>query len=166
MAAGLKRVTRSLSALKPHPRNPRVHSENQLAALASAIGEFGFTVPVVIDESDVILAGHGRVAAATAIGLKKVPCVVIAGLTEDQKTAYVLADNRIAEMARWDETMLTDELRSLQDVGFDLGGIGFGKDFLDDLLTEPEAPEEFPAFDENIETQHQCPKCGYEWSGG
>ena len=96
-------IYRKISELKPYPRNARTHSRKQIKQIAAAIGEFGFTNPVLIDENDQIIAGHGRVRAAKQLGLAEVPTVQIAHLSTTQKRAYILADNRLAEIAGWDK---------------------------------------------------------------
>src|SRR3979409_1434388 len=99
-------VYRKSSELKPYLRNARTHSRKQVKQIAAAIGEFGFTNPVLVDESDQIIAGHGRVQAAKVLGLAEVPTVQIAHLSATQKRAYILADNRLAEKAGWDQEIL------------------------------------------------------------
>ena len=109
------------SRLVPYIRNARTHSPAQLKQLQASLREFGFVNPILIDGNFNVLAGHGRLLAAQAEGLEKVPCVFVEHLTETQKRAYILADNRLAEMAGWDEELL-DELRELN---FDLSLAGF-----------------------------------------
>jgi ParB-like chromosome segregation protein Spo0J len=155
--------------LTPDPRNARTHSPEQIEQLRASIREFGFTNPVLLRPDGMIGAGHGRVEAAKAEKLALVPTCVVEGLTDDQWRAYVLADNRIALSAGWDEDLLREELRALTELDVDLGSLGFDDGELDLLFAEPatkDAPEEFPAFDEDIPTEHACPKCGYAWSGG
>ena len=160
----------SLAKLIPYARNARTHSEAQVAQIAGSIREFGFTNPVLIDAADGIIAGHGRVMAARALGLSDVPCIRLAHLTETQRRAYVLADNRIALNSGWDADMLALELTELRIDDFDLSLLGFDTPELDKLLNGPddlpESPLDFKTFNEEIETEHECPKCGYRWSGG
>src|SRR5258707_7833204 len=108
---------RAVSDLKPYPRNARTHSRKQVKQIAAAVKEFGFTNPVLIDESDQIIAGHGRVAAAKLLGLAEVPTLQLSPL---QKRAYILADNRLAEKAGWDKEILAVELQGLLDDGFEV----------------------------------------------
>jgi DNA modification methylase len=138
--------------LIPYARNSRTHSEEQIAQIAASIREFGFTNPVIIDPENNIIAGHGRVLAAQKLGLKEVPCVVVTGWSEAQKKAYVIADNKLALNAGWDEGMLKLEFDELQDLGFDLELTGFtlgeiGKLTFDagDGLTDEDAVPETPA---------------------
>jgi DNA modification methylase len=114
--------------LIPYARNSRTHSDEQVTQIASSIREFGFTNPVIIDDKNNIIAGHGRVMAAKKLGLDEVPCVVVTGWTDAQKKAYVIADNKLALNAGWDEKMLSLEFDELQELGFDLSLTGFSKD--------------------------------------
>jgi DNA modification methylase len=125
---------RSLGELIPYARNPRTHSDAQLAQLAASIREFGWTNPVLVDGANGIIAGHGRVLAAGRLGLKQVPVIELAQMSEAQKRAYVLADNQLALNAGWDEALLRIELTDLETLGFDLGLIGFGAGELERLL--------------------------------
>jgi len=129
--------------LRPWARNARTHSRKQLRQLARSIEEFGFTNPVLIDEKMTILAGHGRVMAARELGLETVPCRLISTMSAAQKRAYVLADNKLALNAGWDEELLAEELGALMafDIGFDVGITGFSIAEIDNLV-EGQAPEE------------------------
>lgn len=153
--------------LIPYARNTRTHSPEQVAQIAGSIREFGFTNPVLIDAENGIIAGHGRVMAASKLGLEKVPCIRLSHLTDTQKRAYIIADNKLALNAGWDEELLGLELADLREADFDLGLMGFDTDAIEAMLnpTEKESPEDFPEVDENIDTEHECPKCGYAWSG-
>lgn len=117
--------------LVPYARNARTHSPAQVAQLAASIREFGWTNPVLIDEAGGIIAGHGRVLAAREMGMQAVPCLRLTGLTEAQKRAYVIADNKLALNAGWDEALLEAEIEALADMGFDIALTGF-----DELLEE------------------------------
>lgn len=125
---------RKLDDLVPYARNARTHSDAQVAEIAGSIREFGFTNPVLIAEDGTLIAGHGRVLAARKLGMETVPTIVLTGLSEIQRRALVLADNRIAMNAGWDEDLLALELSDLQEAGFDLGLTGFDDDELQDLL--------------------------------
>ena len=114
--------------LIPYGKNSRTHTDFQVAQIAGSIREFGFTNPVLIDAENGIIAGHGRVMAAGKLGLAKVPCIRLAHLTETQKRAYIIADNKLALNAGWDEEMLGLELADLREEDFDLGLIGFSED--------------------------------------
>ncbi|MGH6949982.1 MAG: ParB/Srx family N-terminal domain-containing protein, partial [Vitreimonas sp.] len=114
-----------LARLKPHARNARTHGRKQLRMIANSIEKFGFLAPVLIDADNVILAGHARVEAAKLIGRKSVPCRRISHLNEEDKRAYILADNQLALKAGWDRDVLAIELQDFVDLGFDLTVIGF-----------------------------------------
>lgn len=124
----------SIDALIPYARNSRTHSDAQVAQIAASIKEFGFTNPVLIDEDGGIIAGHGRTLAARKLGLSEVPCLRLSYLSEAQKKAYVIADNKLALNAGWDDEMLKVELSELKDLDFDLSLIGFDADELANLL--------------------------------
>ncbi len=143
--------------LEPYAGNARTHSDEQIGQITASIEEFGFTNPILADGDGVIIAGHGRLLAAQRLGLEKVPVITLDHLTDAQRRALVIADNKIAENAGWDEEMLRLEIETLQELEFDLDLIGFSDEELDDLLGEldggpegavdgeddvPETPEE------------------------
>ena len=123
-----------IDALIPYARNSRTHSDAQVAQIAASIKEFGFTNPVLIDAGGGIIAGHGRVLAARKLGLTDVPCIRLDHLTDAQKRAYVIADNRLALNSGWDTEMLKVEFADLQELGFDLELTGFDLDEIKELL--------------------------------
>ena len=125
-----------IATLIPFAKNSRTHSDAQVAQIAASIREFGFTNPVLIDEANGIIAGHGRVLAARKLKLTDVPCIRLAHLTDAQKRAYVIADNKLALNAGWDEAMLKLELADLKALDFDLDLTGFNTDEIDALLAE------------------------------
>lgn len=125
-----------VAALAPYAANARLHPTEQVAQLAASIGEFGFNVPVLVDDAGVLIAGHGRVLAAKALGLDEVPAIRLGHLTEAQARAFRLADNQLALNSTWDESLLAAELRALRTDEFDLGLIGFDGATLDRLLAE------------------------------
>jgi DNA modification methylase len=125
---------RAIGDLIPYARNARTHSEAQVALIAGSIREYGFTNPVLVDGANGIIAGHGRVLAAGKIGLTTVPVIELAHLTEAQRRAYILADNRLAEQAGWDRELLALELGDLRDLAVDLTSLGFDAGELDALL--------------------------------
>ena len=133
-----------IAALSPWSRNARTHSKKQVRQIAASIRQFGFTNPVLIDEAGTILAGHGRVAAAKLLGMTKVPCLRIEHMSEDEKRAYILADNKLALNAGWDEDLLAAELGALvsADLDFDIGLTGFSIPEIDGILetVKPEEP--------------------------
>jgi len=127
--------------LIPYVNNSRTHSDEQVNQVASSIKEFGFTSPVLIDESGGIIAGHGRVMAAKKLNLEEVPCIELKGLTEAQKKAYVIADNQLALNSEWDLDTLRLEVETLQELDFNLDLLGFETDVIDKLL---DIDAEFP----------------------
>ena len=120
--------------LVPYIRNARTHSADQVAQIAASIAEFGFTNPILIGADEVIIAGHGRLQAARSLGLTEVPVIVLDHLSEAQRRALVIADNRIAEHAGWNEQLLAAEIAALRDEAFDLEVIGFSEAEIHDLL--------------------------------
>ncbi len=128
--------------LVPYARNARTHSEEQVAQIAASIVEFGFTNPILAGSDGVIVAGHGRLAAAQKLGLDTVPVVVLDHLTPTQRRALIIADNRIAENAGWDDAMLRIELQSLQEDGFNLDITGFDADALAEIMAGEETTVE------------------------
>jgi DNA modification methylase len=125
--------------LVPYARNARTHSDDQVAQIAASIAEFGFTNPILAGSDGVIVAGHGRLAAAQKLGLDVVPVVVLDHLSPTQRRALVIADNRIAENAGWDDAMLRIEIAALQDDDFDLSLTGFDADALAELMAGDES---------------------------
>lgn len=136
-----------IEKLIPYINNTKIHSEEQIKKLRASLREFGFVNPVLIDKDFNILAGHGRVIAAKAEGIKEVPCVLVDYLTEAQKKAYIIADNRIAEDASWDEEMLRVELESLAEDAFDLSLTGFDENELSDLFKDDKTDVEDDDYD-------------------
>lgn len=132
----------STAKLLPYARNARTHSEEQVAQIAASIAEFGFTNPILAGSDGIIVAGHGRLAAAQKLGLERVPVVVLDHLSPTQRRALVIADNRIAENAGWDDAMLRIELEALQLEGFDLDITGFDADALAELIAGDEPDNE------------------------
>ena len=142
MTETLRVEYRKVETLIPFARNPRTHSDAQVAKIAASIVEFGWTSPVLVDGSQGIIAGHGRLAAARKLGLAEVPVIELSHLTPAQKRAYVIADNRLALDAGWDEEMLALELAELSEAGYDLDLMGFDADELADLLAGEETTAE------------------------
>jgi len=116
---------RSISDLIPYARNSRTHSQDQVKQIAASMKEWGWTNPVLIDEENGIIAGHGRVMAAELLGYEDIPCMVAEGWSEAQKRAYVIADNKLALNADWDSEMLTIELKELSELNIDISVLGF-----------------------------------------
>ena len=130
-----------ITALIPYAKNSRTHDDAQVAQIAASIKEFGWTNPILIDGDKGIIAGHGRLMAARKLKMDKVPVIELSGMTDAQKKAYVIADNRLALNAGWDNAMLTIELQDLEDEGFDLSLTGFDDAELDALLNPTEETE-------------------------
>ena len=136
-----------VAGLRPYPGNARTHSAKQIAEIATSIKAFGFNNPVLVDKSHTIIAGHGRVAAAKKLGLDTVPCVRLEHLSEAEKRAYILADNKLAEKAGWDRDILAIELQHLADLDldFDITATGFEMAEIDLLLSDADADQADPA---------------------
>jgi DNA modification methylase len=134
-------VQQRTDVLLPYARNSRTHSDEQVAQIAASIREFGFTNPVLVDADNGIVAGHGRVMAAKQLGLAEVPTINVGWMNEEQRRAYVIADNQLALNAGWDESVLAQEVAWLQEQQFDTNLLGFNADFLDGLLAEEAATD-------------------------
>lgn len=145
----------SLEKLVPYVNNARTHSPEQITKLRSSLREFGFINPVIIDRDYGIIAGHGRVLAAKEEGIAEVPCVFVDYLTEAQKKAYILADNRFAQDAGWDEELLRIEIESLQGADFDVSLTGFEEQEIADLFAGDEDAKE-DDFDVDAELEKPC----------
>jgi hypothetical protein len=159
---------RSVKSLLAYPRNPRTHSEAQVEQLAASMREYGWTIPVLVDEKGVVLAGHGRLLAAAKLGIDEVPVMVARGWTDQQKASYRIWDNQSGLLSGWDEDMLRLELTDLKLADYPLELTGFDDVHLVQFMAGvpmPAAPDEFAAVDEDIETEYCCPKCKYRWSG-
>ena len=147
-------IYKKVDELIPYVNNARTHSKEQVNQICSSINEYGFTNPILIDEKGMIIAGHGRLMASKQLGLEQVPCIELKGLTEAQKKAYIIADNKMALNAGWDEELLKLELENLKELDFDLDLTGFDTSELDAILDGeleeqeiiedevPEVPEE------------------------
>lgn len=152
--------------LIPYANNSRTHTDEQINQIAASMEEFGFTNPVLIDEDNGIIAGHGRVLGAEKNNIDDAPCIVLAGLTKAQKKAYVIADNQLALNADWDFDALKSELESLSEMEFDTDILGFDDGFLEGLLNDGEKTQESPAIFRGFGEQElsaTCPKCGFEF---
>ena len=175
-----------VSELIPYIKNPR---KNDAAAekLVPLIEEFGFKIPILVDEKNnknEIIAGHTRLKAALLLGIEKVPVIFADDLSPEQVKAFRIADNKSSEWAEWDISLLTEEISDLKESGYDMELTGFSEIEIDSFLPSYEdnspadnsiyggsngggnsPPEDFPSYDDDIPTEHRCPKCGYEWSG-
>lgn len=140
--------------LIPYARNPRTHSDAQVAQIAASIAEFGFNNPILVDTKAGIIAGHGRLLAARKLGLTEVPVIVLDHLSEAQKRAYIIADNKLAENAGWEEDALRLELAALQEEDFNVGLIGFEDDELARLLATQDADPPYNVSYEGYTEEH------------
>ena len=156
--------------LIPYAMNSRTHSPEQVAQIAASIKEFGFTNPILTDGENGIIAGHGRVMAAQKLGLESVPCIDLPHLTSAQRKAYVIADNKLALNAGWDDELLRIELDELHTDGFKMDLLGFDAaelsaamslDSLPDMLEPESSSKEIDTDDYKM--GHMCPKCGFEF---
>ncbi|MDQ3653670.1 MAG: hypothetical protein M3457_01145 [Chloroflexota bacterium] len=160
-----------ISDLNPDKFNARRHGQRNLDLIADTLQRVGFARSIVVDEDMTILAGNGVIEAAAQIGIDRVQIVdadgetIIAvrrsGLTDEQKRRLALADNRAAELAEWD----TEVLAAMVAAGTDMRGMWSDDELAALMQDEPAAPDAFTAYDDDLATDHQCPKCGYEWSG-
>lgn len=163
--------------LIPYANNAKKHGVKQINQLRASLREFGFVTPVLIDFDNNIIAGHGRVEAARAEGMSEVPCVVVTNLSEAQRKAYILADNRLSETSVWDKDLLKIELNGLAALDFDVGIVGFDAECLKEIEVnaytraapgQSEAPDGDAASSSEPdppETPHtyRCPECGFEF---
>jgi ParB-like chromosome segregation protein Spo0J len=153
-----------ISKLIPYARNARTHSDEQVGQIAASIKEWGWTTPVLVDETGGIIAGHGRTLAAQKLGMTEIPVMVAKGWSETKKRAYIIADNKIALNSGWDNEMLALELGEIGDLGFDLDLTGFNAGEIAALQTP-----EFDAGTEDDQGQLDeikptiCPACGHEF---
>lgn len=163
----MKITQKKVTELIPYVNNSRTHSDTQVAQIAASIKEFGWTNPILVDGTNGIIAGHGRLLAARKLGYKEVPTIELADLTETQRKAYVIADNRLALNAEWDNQLLTIELNELLEDGFAMDILGFDSEEINKLLDEPDfqpaTEEEQGKLDELDPKWIACPHCGKEF---
>ena len=145
-----------INKLVPYANNARTHNKEQILKLRSSLREFGFVNPVIIDKEFNVLAGHGRIEAAKAEGITEVPCVFVDHMSEAQKKAYILADNRMALDAGWDDELLAVEMEELQNLGFDLGLTGFDESEIADLFAVDSDDAKQDDFDVDAELEKPC----------
>jgi ParB-like chromosome segregation protein Spo0J len=174
-----------VNKLIPYERNPKIHSDSQINQLANSITQWGWTIPILVDEKDMVIAGHGRLYAAQQLGIKEVPTMVAKGWTEEQKRSYVIADNKLAENSEWDIGLYFSELKELSDNEFDLSLMGVDID-LSSFNYTPKLEPDFQAStidedsmlsaQEKMTADHKnrisgvnqvnviCPHCGEEFT--
>ena len=149
--AEMRIIEVAIDSIYPYPDNPR-RNDKAVDAVAESIRQFGFKNPIIVDDDYVIISGHTRRLAALKLGLKEVPVYVASDMTPEQVRAFRLADNRVAEIADWDVKLLREEIAKIMTV--DLESLGFGKELLEDVLSEAIGVK-----------RHKCPRCGAEWTG-
>ena len=158
-----------IDKLIPYARNARKIPQVAVDKVAASIKEFGWRQPIVVDSERVVVAGHVRLLAARQLEEKKVPVHVATGLTPGQIKAFRLMDNRSHQESGWDMELLAPELAELEALNIDAALTGFDAEEISKFLgagsSDAKPPEEFKEFDETIPTEHECPKCGYRWSG-
>ena len=164
----MKITQKKVTELIPYVNNSRTHSDEQVAQIAASIKEFGWTNPILVDGTNGIIAGHGRLLAARKLGYKEVPTIELTDLTETQKKAYIIADNRLALNAGWDNEMLTIELNDLLADGFALEMLGFDPTEMQTLINggpdfEPATEDDQSKLDELEPKWIACPHCGKEF---
>ena len=155
----------ALEELKPNPRNPNQHPPEQISLLAKIMRAQGWRNPIVVSKrSGFVVSGHGRLLAARELNLKSAPVDFQTFKTDEDELAHLIADNRIAELADLNRSMLRDIFEELDSGAFDMDLTGFDNTSLEELMTAA-PPEEFPSVGDDIPVNFECPKCGYKWSG-
>lgn len=157
MTIQLKIVYKKTEDLIPYARNSRTHDEAQVAQIAASIKEFGFTNPILLDGENGIIAGHGRVLAAQKLGETKVPTIELAHLNEHQKRAYIIADNKLALNAGWNEQMLALEINDLKEAGYQLEILGFDQTELKDIFKVQDDIDQESIYSQNIDAPTYAP---------
>ena len=161
----MKVVTKAVADLIPYVRNSRTHSDAQVAQIAASIKEFGWTNPILIDGENGIIAGHGRLLAARKLGQDKVPVIELAHMTDVQKRAYIIADNKLALNADWDHELLRLEIEDIENE-INLNLLGFSNFELNEILGLDEIEQKSTTGEidpDQFQMEHKCPKCGFEF---
>lgn len=152
-----------LEKLVPYEKNAKIHNAEQIEKLKSSIQLFGFITPCLIDKDFNLIAGHGRVMAAKELKLEKVPCVFLEGLSEEQRRAYILADNKLGEIAAWNMDLLNSELEALSKAGIDISIIGF--EMNEEIEQQISKGVELDLDDMGDESfKYTCPECGFKFN--
>lgn len=162
---------RDINAIAPYPRNPRLHGEGQIEQIAASIKRWGFTIPLLVDEAGQLIAGHARLEAAKKLALTRVPVMIARGWSDENKRAYVIADNRLALSSSWDDALLIDELAGLKLADYDMVALGFTEDELADYIGAPDSDAFAPASEGDQQRLDQkppitCPECGHVFNPG
>ena len=152
---------RPIAELIPFAGNSREHTDAQVAQIAASMREFGWTVPVLVDEDGTIIAGHGRILAAQLLGWSEAPVMIARGWSNAQKRAYCIIDNKLPENAEWNTEMLAVEIDGLRDLEFNIGLLGFARAELNDLIGTPNSA---PDTKEEQASTLTCPNCGHEFT--
>lgn len=164
-----KITMRKTAELTPYANNSRTHSTKQIDQIVASINEWGWTMPVLVDEKGMLIAGHGRIMAAQKLGIEEVPTMVAEGWTEAKKKAYIIADNKLALNAGWDEEMLRVEFAELEEMDFDIELTGFDLGEIADLLGVGDAQDDAPPSStkeidpDDYSMGCKCPRCGFEF---
>lgn len=153
----------SINQIKPYQNNAKIHGPDQIRKIADSIREFGFLNPILLDSENMILCGHGRLEAAKLLGMEEIPALYADGLSEAQKRAYILADNKLGELADWDTGLLSEELKALQSEGFDIELTGFD---VDDILFDDDMDPDLPTAPADEEELPPITKIGEIWKLG
>ena len=149
-----------IDELVPYERNAKIHSDYQVDLISKSIKEFGFINPILIDENKNVIAGHGRIEAAKSLDYKKLPAIIISGLSEIQRRAYILADNRLSELAEWDNRLVATELKELRESNFDTNLTGFLYDDIDFSFLDADGDLKNSKQKKSEKSQYcECPRC-------
>lgn len=153
----LQIVYKNVDDLIPYARNAKIHDENNINLIAGSIKSFGFNNPVLLDGENGIIAGHGRVLASKKLGIKQIPTIELQGLSDAEKRAYIIADNRLTEKSEWDKEILSLELQDLNELGIDLNSIGFDENDINKMIGTPESDtSEEVAYKEQLNIVVEC----------
>ena len=153
----LQIVYKNVDDLIPYARNAKIHDENNINLIAGSIKSFGFNNPVLLDGENGIIAGHGRVLASKKLGIKQIPTIELQGLSDAEKRAYIIADNRLTEKSEWDKEILSLELQDLNELGIDLNIIGFNENDINKMIGTPESDtSEEVAYKEQLNIVVEC----------
>ena len=173
MELKMKVINKKINSLVLYENNSRLHSDKQINQIVNSISEFGFTNPILIDENQMVLAGHGRLKAAEILDLKNVPTIQISNLSESQKKAYVIADNKLALNADWNDDLLQNEVLNLVNENIDLTLLGFNQNEIDSFLNhnlneQLDFEKDYTGSKEILlndinKFDNKCPRCGFEF---
>lgn len=168
----------SIKKLKPYKKNAKKHSESQIKKIADSIKEVGFLNPCLIDKDMNVIAGHGRIEAAKLLEMETVPCIYVEGLSEEQRKAYIIADNRLTELGEWDFNILERELKELTELNFDIDFTGWNFESIDFMKHDNSEQNDGAEYSESISDgreinpddynddtfECECPKCGFKFN--